>query len=169
MEKLKIIYKWGMSFLKSNWTIEDYPVRFREQGEDDSSVPRWSAQIINWWVLTGLGETKEEAYRNLSENLVAAKEQRGRLPRPGTGMPLEFESSDELDRNWDVASRIIEEVLGFDPEGIFVSDGSSLLDFSGDGNIAEYQDRIKELFGIDVSHIESGNLAEISKYIAKNS
>ena len=34
MGKPKAIYKWGMSFLKSDRTIEDYPVRFKEQGKD---------------------------------------------------------------------------------------------------------------------------------------
>lgn len=153
MEKLLIIYKWGMSFLKSDWTIDDYPVRFKEQGKDDPTVPRWYAQIINWWVLTGLGETKDEAYRKLSENLLAAREHRGQLPRPGTGLPIDFESGNELEKNWGIASRIIGEVLGFDPEGIFVSDGSSLWDFCENDDITEYQRRVKDIFGIDVSHI----------------
>lgn len=169
VEKLQTIFKWLLSFMKSEWDINDYPVRFREQGRDDPSIPRWSAQIINWWVLTGLGDSKEEAYKNLSESLKHAKEYRGRLPRPGTVLPIEFESGDEIDKYWSVTSRIIGEVLGYDPERIFVSDGSSLWDFSEEDNILDYQTKIKEIFDIDVSHIESGNLVEISKYINENS
>ena len=65
----------------------------------------------------------------------------------------------------------IEEVLGYDPNGIFVSDGSSLWDFSlsEDEGISRYQNQIEEIFGLDISHIESGNLVEISKYISDRS
>ena len=169
MEKLFASFKWVMSFFKSEWEIKDYPVRFREQGKDDPSIPRWSAQIINWWQIAAIGETKQEAYQNLSESLMTVKESKGDLPRPGTGLPLEFESGDELDRYWGIASRIIEEVLGYDPNGIFVSDGSSLCDFSfsEDEGISQYQNKIEEIFGVDISQIESGNLVEISKYISE--
>jgi hypothetical protein len=169
MEQIKAIYKWLLSFLKSKWDIDDYPVRFREQGKDDPNIPHWSAQIINWWVITGLGETKNEAYKNLSESLENVKKQRENFPRPGTKVPIEFATSKDLDRYWGIASRIIDEVLGFDPEGIFVSDGSSLWDFSETDDISEYYIKIKEIFGIDVSHIESGNLVEISKYLKEKS
>lgn len=166
MEQLKAATKWLASFFKSQWTLDDYPVRFTEQATADSNTPRWSAQIINWWGLTGLGETRAEAYENLSQSLRAAHESRGHLPRPGTKVAIEFASADELEKYWGVASRIISEVLGFDPEGIFVSDGSSLWDFAGDEGIASYQEQIKVLFGKDVSHIDSGNLAQIAKFIA---
>ena len=166
MEQLLASFKWAMSFFKSEWELKDYPVRFREQGKEDPSIPRWSAQIVNWWQISGVGDTKQEAWQNLLESFCAAKEYKGRLPRPGTGFPIEFASSDELDRYWHVASRILEEVLGYDPNGIFVSDESSLWDFSRDEDISAYQNEIRKIFGVDVSHIESGNLVEISKHIS---
>ncbi len=169
MDKLKAFYKYASSFFKSSWELEDYPVRLKQQGKDDPSIPMWSAQVINWWVLSGLGSTKSEAYENLRESLNAAKESRERLPRPGTNVPIEFESGDEIDRYWGVTSRLIDEVLGYNPEEVFVSDGSSLWDFTGEDSLKEYYERIHELFGLDVSHIESGNLAEISRFISENS
>lgn len=169
MEKLYAIYKWLLSFFKKEWELQDYPVRFKEQGKDDPNIPRWSVQIINWWALTGLGDTKQEAFEKLRESLNAAKESRGNLPRPGTSVPIEFESSDELEKYWGIASRIIDEVLGYDPKGIFVSDGSSLWDFCENEDLSEYQEKIKDIFGVDVSHIESGNLVEVSECIAENS
>jgi hypothetical protein len=169
MEKLLSIYKWIMSFFKKEWSVNDFPIRFENQSKENPSIPSWSAQIINWWQIAGVGDTKKEAFEDLAENFSSAKKHHDSLPRPGTGLPIEFASGDELDRYWGVASRIIDEVLGFDPEGIFVSDESSLWDFSDDDSISEYQNEIQKIFGVDVSHIQSGNLVELSKYINENS
>lgn len=169
-EQLQAIYKWLLSFLKPEWNINDYPLRFREKGKDNPDSPRWCAQIINWWVIAGLGETKPEAYKNLSESFEKAKKFRKHLPRPGVKVPLEFASGEELYKYRDVVSRIINEVLvEYDPKSVFISDGSNLWDFAMPNDISNYQVKIKEIFGVDVSHIESGNLVEISKYISENS
>ena len=69
MGQLKAFFKWIQSFFRSQWEITDYPVRFREQKEAGDPGAQWSAQIINWWSMTGLGETKEEAHKNLENNL----------------------------------------------------------------------------------------------------
>ena len=168
MDKLKALYKYASSFYKGTWDLEDYPVRLKQQGRDDPKIPMWSAQVINWWVLSGLGSTKKEAYESLRESLNAAKESRDCLPRPGTKVPIEFESGDEIDKYWAVASRLIDEVLGHNPEDVFVSDGSSLWDFTGEDSLKEYYDKIHQVFGVDVSHIESGNLVEISRFVSEN-
>lgn len=167
MENYLVWTKRIASYFKSEWDVDDYPIRFKEQGKDEPSLPRWSAQIVNWWQISGTGNTKQEAKERLSKSLSAAKEYKGYLPRPGSGFPVEFASADELEKYWSVVSRIIDEVLGYDPNGIFVSDGSSLWDFAGDEGISTYQHKIHEVFGTDVSHIESGNLVEISKHISK--
>ena len=88
------------------------------------------------------------------------------FPRPGTGVSSEFASDDELRRYWGVTSRIVSEVLGFDPDGIFIFDGTSLWDFANADGVAKYQAQIQELFGKDISHIDDGNLAEIAKFIS---
>jgi hypothetical protein len=43
----------------------------------------WSAQIINWWQMDGLGDTKEAAFADLKAKLQTVKEEKGSLPRPG--------------------------------------------------------------------------------------
>ncbi|MCH7958951.1 MAG: hypothetical protein IID08_02400 [Candidatus Hydrogenedentes bacterium] len=167
-ENLLAAYKWVASFLRSDWAIADYPVRFRDQGRTVPADSTWSVQIINWWTVGGLGESKEEAYKNLSANFDAIKESRKQLPRPGTHAPIEYAATDLLEKNWAIVSQIIEEVLGFQVEEVFVSDESSLLDFSEDKDISEYQIKINRIFGVDVTHINSENIVDIAEYIAKN-
>ena len=71
MDRLKAIARYVLSYRKSVWSITDYPIRFTEQKADGSESEerrkrfRWSAQIVNWWQLSGHGETREEALRNL--------------------------------------------------------------------------------------------------------
>ena len=48
------ILKYLLSFRKSSWDLEDYPLRFRCQGNVErlgcwKPVP-WTAQIVNWWL-----------------------------------------------------------------------------------------------------------------------
>ena len=164
MEKLLVYFKWLVSFLKSEWTANDYPIRYREQEKDH--LPRYLAQIINWWQIIGVGNTKQEALQDLSKILHKIKQYKGSLPRPGTGFPLEFASSEEVEKYWGITSRIIREVLGYNLNDVFVSDKSRLSDFSIEGGSGFYQNKILEIFGVDVSHIESENIAEISKYIS---
>jgi hypothetical protein len=59
---MKIIIKFLASFFKSNWEMEDYPIKYRKQ--DVKEYP-WVAQIINWWTLSGLGNTQQEALEDL--------------------------------------------------------------------------------------------------------
>ncbi len=47
----------------------------------------------------------------------------------------------------------------------FISDESSLWDFHGELSNAELQERINDVYGVDVSDIESGNVADILKRI----
>lgn len=173
MLSINVIIKWTLSFMKEDWGISDYPVRIREQIRAEQTkeglyMPRFIAQIENWWQISGVGETREEALVDLGRSLATVKERRGWLPRPGTGLPIEFAPSDEIERYRGIVSRIITEVLEYDPEDIFITDGSSLWDFSYAGDSIEtLRKRVSKTFNVDISHIESGNIAEIARYIAE--
>lgn len=166
-----VIFKWALSFLKNDWGIADYPVRVREQQGLEAprtglQVPRYVAQIENWWQVSGVGETRAQALSDLANSLAAAKERHRQLPRPGTGLPIEFASMDEIERYWGVVSRIVSEVLEYDPEGILITDDSSLWDFAfTEGAMESFRGKIIEVFNVDVSHIESGNIVEVARYI----
>lgn len=166
MSTIIAIYKWLLSYGKSEWGIDDYPLRYRKQGKDQSDIPRWCVQIVNWWVMAGLGDTPEAAKGDLEANLNMRLAEDGHVPRPGTRVPITLASSTEIDLYWDVLSRIVEEVLGHDPDRTFLSDRSSLWYFvEDDDSISEYLEQISRTFGVDVSDIESGSLLEIGKRI----
>src|SRR5882672_9450977 len=86
--------KYLLSLAKSDWTLTDYPIRFRNfnGSSTDASHGRlktipWSAQIINWWQMGGFGDTKQQAYADLETKFNKFKADERMLPRPGTGLP----------------------------------------------------------------------------------
>lgn len=164
-------FKYLKSFSKSEWTIHDYPVRFRHFKTDGTEpagrlkpVP-WSAQIINWWQMNGVGETKEAAFADLKEKLQAAKERNGSLPRPGTGLPIEFASTDQISLHWNIAEDFFSRVLEMDYADCWISDESSLWDFHGEESNDHLNKKVWETYRVDISDIEDGKLVKIFQRI----
>ncbi|HIJ65161.1 MAG TPA: hypothetical protein HPP77_04350 [Candidatus Hydrogenedentes bacterium] len=166
MDQLKAIFKYIASLFKSDWSIDDYPLRYREHAKTDPQAPRWVVQIINWWGMMGTGESREEAYGNLAERLRERRAAEGRLPRPGKTVPIAFASTKRVDRYADIAERFLCEVMGFaSVSPVFISDESCLGDFCPGGSAEEYMEKIRQVFDVDVTDIESGNLADIFERI----
>jgi len=87
------------------------------------------------------------------------------MPRPGTEVPIEFAPSDRVHSNSELTDEFIQRVLGLD--WAFVSDQSSLWDFHTNDSNDALNAKIREIYGVDVSDVESGSLAEILQRIAK--
>ena len=171
METLRVVWKYARSFLKRDWSADDYPVRVREQPAHapHEDVPRYAAQIINWWALTGLGETPEEALEDLARKLEEFKRRHGYLHRPGREVPITYAATDGIDAHAATAQRFLVEVLGFRPDSsVFISDQSSLYDFEGRCGGADLVEKTRNVFGVDVSDIEDGNLLRIFERIDHN-
>ena len=147
MDWLRATHKYLLSFLKSDWQLEDYPVRVvsQEASTDAEAVPGWRAQIINWW-LVGFGNTPAQALEDLRKNLEAARAE-GPLPRPGNRPPVEFASSTQLERHGEFAYDFVDRVVGVRP--MFMSDGTTLGDFCGDEELEQVHRKIALLFGVD--------------------
>jgi len=134
--QIKAAIKYLLSFAKSDWKASDYPVRFRYQDPEKSErspgrlqpIP-WVAQIINWWQMSGHGQTKQEAYGDLEKAIERLKESGKSLPRPGTGLPIEFASNIEISGYENIAQEFFHKVLDLDYRECWVSDESSLWDF----------------------------------------
>jgi hypothetical protein len=107
------------------------------------------------------------ALRSLSalfKDLKLGKMRQGeRLPKQGANAPVEFASSQRVDANPGLREDFVRRVLQMD--WAFISDESSLWDFHGELSNAELQERINDVYGVDVSDIESGNVADILKRI----
>jgi hypothetical protein len=168
-------WKWCLSFRKRDWDLSDYPIIFRTQEPDPTSPyhsPRFKlhrhiATVVNW-NLSGNGDSHEEALQCLRNNFSEAKAKKMAngepLPRPGTHVPIGFLSQERINANRELADDFTHRVLDH-PEA-WISDGSSLWDFHTEDTNDAYYARIMAVYGVDVSDIESANLAEILERIA---
>jgi hypothetical protein len=172
--RLRATWKLSLSLLKRDWELPDYPVVRREHELDPNYAGarlkqhRYSASIVNWWVLTGGGDTEREALQELEKAFIRVKSERAkakqRLPRPGVHVPIEYASQQRVSVHPELAEDFIRRVLNLD--WAFISDGSSLWDFHHAETNEALITRIKEVYGVDVSDIESAKLSEILERIA---
>jgi hypothetical protein len=153
------------SIFKDEWTIDDYPIRVRFQPptEPASSSRRrlipWIADVVNWPAMSGNGDRRQEALENIRKSFdrfVATKE---RLPRPGTRVPLKFAASNRVSQHPKLTKDFSQRVLDLD--WVWISDQSSLWDFHGEATNEKLVEKIRRVYGVDVSDITSGNLADI--------
>ncbi|MEW6206876.1 MAG: hypothetical protein AB1631_00810 [Acidobacteriota bacterium] len=173
IQQIKAAIKYLMSFIKTDWQLSDYPIRFRYQKTDPSNLSSerlkpipWVAQIINWWQISGLGQTKKEALADLEKSFNQFKERGKQLPRPGTGLPIEFASSVEISSYEDVALDFFDKILDMNYRECWISDESSLWDFHAEESNEHLNQKILMIYGVDVSDIESGNLVKIFERIS---
>jgi hypothetical protein len=171
--QIQIFWKLALSYRKRDWELPDYPVEFRTQetqptpeGSRFKSHP-FVASILNWR-LTGTGDSPADALDDLSNSFRKAKSHRSAigkaLPRPGSEVPIEFASRQRIDANAELAEDFIQRVLEL--PGAWISDESSLWDFHSDETNDAYYSKIKEVYGVDVSDIQSANLSAILERIA---
>jgi hypothetical protein len=77
--------------------------------------------------------------------------------------PLQFATTEGIDSHQETAERFVKLVLNL--EWASISDESSLNDFSLIEDSKGLEEKIKEVFGVDVSDIEDGNLLKIFERI----
>jgi len=161
MDGLRATLSYLLSFVRrsGHWQFSDYPVRIKCQNSDDAETeyPPYCAQIINWWTLTGLGESPRAARDNLRENFEKYKQNNDTIPRPGSRAPIQFAESSVVESDPEIYRRFIVDVLGFGPEDpVFISDESSLFDFDGVNEGIDLIEQTRVVFGVDVSDIADG-------------
>jgi hypothetical protein len=176
--KITASWKFALSFRKHTWELQDFPISVIKQRTDldlgqyafhHQRPHAYLARIVNWWVVTGSGGTQQEAIRDLEVQFDTIRSQRLRagksLPRPGTAVPIEFASRQRVGAHPGLAEDFVRRVLGLD--WAWISDGSSLWDFNTERTNDAFYAKIKEVYGVDVSDIESGRLGEILDRIAE--
>jgi hypothetical protein len=173
--KIRACWKWFLSLFKRDWELSDYPISVREHEIDPSYVGsrlkqhRYTAQIVNWWVISGGGDTKAAALQELRQMFARIKAEKAKdgkkLPRPGTHVEIEFASRERVDAHAELAEDFVRRVLNL--EWAFVSDESSLWDFHSSDDNRGLIAKINEVYGVDVSDIESAKLWQILDYRLK--
>jgi hypothetical protein len=167
--------KFCLSLRKRDWELHDYPVAVRKQEIDPSYAGErfkrhaYAASIVNWG-LTGTCDTEVEALQALERNLRTAKAERAStgqlLPRPGTKVPVQFASQERVKAHAELAGDFISRVLNL--KWAWLTDESSLWDFHHDETNEVLTAKIKQVYGVDVSDIQSAKLSEILERIATN-
>jgi len=172
--QIRAAWKWCLSFVKRDWRLSDYPLARRKHEIDPDYLGsrlkqhRYSVAIVNWWVMSGGGDTALEAQEELERRFAAEKVERTRtgkpFPRPGTHVPIAYASRSRVDAHPELAEDFIRRVLNLD--WAWLSDESSLWDFHSSDDNTELIAKIKEVYGVDVSDIGSAKLSEILERIA---
>ena len=82
---------------------------------------------------------------------------------PFKGKKIELAPTDGVDRVRDLAEEFMEAIFEMEPASYLITDESSLLDFEGveDLDLLAVDKKVRSVFGVEVSDIRSGNLAEI--------
>jgi len=173
-DDLRRFWKWCRSFAKTDWELRDYPISVRRQ-ELDLNLParltqhRYWARVLGWHIGAG-GASKAEALNALGEQFAMRKTDRLKngkpLPRPGVEVPIEFAPRERVNAHSELAQDFIHRVL--DLPSAWISDNSSLWDFHFEETNEALLAKIQEVYGVDVSDIESAKLCEILKRIAQS-
>jgi hypothetical protein len=121
---------------------------------------------LNWPGPVGLRPTKQQAHAALEAQLRAIATTRQaeakRMPRPGTGLPIEFASTPRVEVDPALLTEFITKALGFGPnDPVFISDESSICDFGGDERVVEIRANIREHFGVTVDQPEPVRIADV--------
>jgi hypothetical protein len=159
------LWKRLTSIFKDDWMIDDYPIRVRFQNpaeplnESRRKLIPWIAFVVNRPVMSGTGNTRNAALEELLKNFDQFKATKPSLPRPGTKVPIEFAASARVGQHSERAKDFLKRVLGID--SAWISDQSSLWDFHCDQTNEFLTDEIRRIYGVDVSDITNGNLADI--------
>jgi hypothetical protein len=170
--QVRAAWKFLASFFKDEWTIDDYPICYRSQPTTPGiRTPHvkdyaWVSTAIHWPAMSGYGNTRSEALEDLRRNFTQFKAANRKLPRPGSKTALELASRSRIEQHAELANDFIQRVLEL--EWAWISDESSLWDFHSDETNDRLNGLIRQIYGVDVSDISSGNIADIFERIAKS-
>ena len=101
-QRIKIVSSWLLSHFRGAPAPEHYPIAARKQ-DGVPAESTWFAYVLNWPGPCGLGATEAQAREALLKNLrqiAAVRWSNGQqMPRPGTGLPIEFASAERVNRD----------------------------------------------------------------------
>jgi len=172
-ESIAVGQAYLVSFLKRNqkWEFSDYPFKVRKQRIQEGAifpgvhVPNYKAHIINWPVMCGFGDTRMEAIEKLKHNFENHKEIQRHLPRPGKKVPIEFAGTDNIEKHKELVYEFFQKIYGEENIPLFISDESSLYDFSSELEDKVIAERIQNAYGININEFEGRIIYKIFEKI----
>ncbi|WP_461255060.1 hypothetical protein [Treponema sp. R80B11-R83G3] len=167
----KVLIKYILSYTCKDWNLKNYPIEYIKQKPVDVSkmnikIYPWNARIINWYTMSGSGNTKEEAFLKLKNKFEKHKSENKKLLRPGKKMAIVFASSSKID-NYEVeAIEFFDKIFDLNYMEMFISDISSLYDFCwADESKLTAKEKIKKNYGINTDNIEGLLIVNILEQI----
>lgn len=146
MNQIKARIKYVLSFFKSEWKFEDYPLEtWSDPGAEQKDL-KFGAQFTNWPTFIAHESSVSEAIENLRNNLKEYAEE-NQLPRPGSKVPVQFAASERIEQHEETAVDFFDKIIGINFYDCFISDYSSLVDFDMDNE--ETLEKIKIEYGIE--------------------
>lgn len=171
-DKAEALLCYCMSFIKTRWSLADYPIRYSENVGFVNLAPnarfkpvRWSVALVNWSAMNGHGSSKEEAAQDLAVKFDEWKKSGRALPRPGVVVPLEFSPVTDIVQYDLEAEVLFRDIFSMDFKDVFISDESSIWDFDMTEDGEPMISHIVNRFGIDREIVKKGNFVQIFEAI----
>lgn len=131
MKKLKATIKYILSFFKSEWSFEDYPLETWANLNAQQHDLKFGASFTNWTTFVAHGNNISEAIEKLKKNLDEYGKE-NKLLRPGSKVPIQFAESTRVEQNEEIAVDFFKKIIGINYYECFISDYTSLVDFDLD-------------------------------------
>jgi len=153
------------------WSVKDFPVVVFSTNTVDKEY-RFQAQIINWPLMGGTGETKKLALDDLSEKFKSYKTGH-MLPRPGSKVPVQVKfsmpSREEYEKYYTFRVEFFEAIkdITLIKQILLITEYSKLADYrpyeisGAEKYKADIIKCIQEVYEIDVSGMYDGPLYDI--------
>jgi hypothetical protein len=156
--QIDALFRRVLSYAKSDWSFGDYPIRTWKNPNASEANVAYGAGLVNWSGLVGHGETIENAILALEKNFDTFRSGGGKLPRPGSHVPLQFANSENLNCYEDIARDFFPRILGLNFDDGFFSDITELGDFvSLDPPEEDFKQRtidlIQATYAVDVTDL----------------
>ena len=180
MFSFRVITKWFLSYTKSTWDFDDYPIKISYEQRAFVTGKQWYANLENWGGMVTAAPSKEKVIERLKAEFESYKARNTHLPRPGTRVRIGFTSTKEVDKNRELAKDFFNKVLTrneiLHTQVTFISDSSTLPDFQEFSRMIpenykqEIIMRTNSIYHVDITEIYDGPLYKIfelinSKYI----
>jgi len=146
MSNLKSIVKYILSFFKTKWNFDDYPLEIWYNKSYEKDEFKFRARFINWHSMIAFGDSVIDAKEKLREEFLEYVKN-NKLPRPGSKVHFKFAESSRITQYEEIAIEFFDKIIGINYFECFVSDFSSLHDF--ELNDQETIEKIKSIYGIE--------------------
>ncbi|WP_204345043.1 hypothetical protein [Psychroserpens algicola] len=121
-----------MSYLKSEWDFDDYPIETWKNHSTEQNDVEFGARFSNWSGLFAYGNTKYQAIENLKIQFIDYKKNHQELPRPGANVPFEFVENVRIQNYESIAVDFFDKIIGIGFYNCYISDLTSLHEFDLD-------------------------------------